>query len=74
MIITRSELKPTDKTVIYLSSSQGNAFFLIGMAKQYSKDKNLDYEKVHEELTQSDYEHLLQVFDNYFGDIVTMVR
>lgn len=59
---------------IDLSGPQGNAFFLLGVAKQYAKQLGLDAKQINTEMTSGDYENLIQVFDNYFGEYVILYR
>ena len=61
-------------TIIDLTGSEGNAFVLMGYAKEYSKQLGLDYNKIQGEMTSGDYENLIQVFDSYFGDYVILER
>ena len=63
------------KIVIDLTGPQGNAFFLLGYAKKLAKQ--LDFEDVDgllDDMQSSDYEHLIQVFDEHFGDFVILER
>lgn len=59
---------------IDLDSPQGNAFYLIGLAKKLSKSMNLNFPKIEGEMTSSDYENLIKVFDNYFGHVVILYK
>lgn len=59
---------------IDLSGPQGNAFFLLGTAKNLAKQLGLDGKAIQAEMMKGDYENLLQVFDSYFGDFVTLYR
>lgn len=59
---------------IDLTGPDGNAFVLLGYAKSFCKDLGIDYNKVKTEMTSSDYENLLEVFDKYFGHFVTLYR
>ena len=70
MIKTKKQTKRT----IDLTGTDGNAFVLIGYARILSKQLELDFDQVHRELTSSDYEHLVKVFDDYFGEYVDLVR
>ena len=63
------EIRPIE---IELSGPQGNAFYLIELAKKLSKQLGLDSEQVLKEMQASDYESLINVFDAYFGDYVTL--
>ena len=55
-----------------LSGPQGNAFALMGIAKQLAEVKGLDSKVIIEEMTTGDYDHLLSVFENYFGNDVLL--
>lgn len=59
---------------IDLAGPQGNAFVLIGMAKQFAKQLNFSGEEIINEMMSGDYENLIEVFDSYFGDYVTLYR
>ena len=62
---------------IDLTGPEGNAFVLLGYAKRYAKQlgKNgVEAEAIVNEMTSGDYEHLLDVFDSYFGNFVTLYR
>ena len=47
-------------------AQQGNAFVLLGYAKQYAKQLGLEAKTIREEMTAGDYENLIKVFDNCF--------
>ena len=67
--------KQQEEIVIDLTGPQGNAFFLLGYAKKLAKQ--LDFEDVDgllDEMREGDYEHLVQTFDEYFGDFVILER
>ena len=66
--------RPSSKIEIDLSGTQGNAFYLLGVAKQLSKQLEFDYSEIKSEMTSGDYENLIQVFDNYFGSFVNLYR
>ena len=57
----------TDKKIIKLSSYQGNAFYIISVAKDISDREGMDTNKIIDEMTSSDYQHLLKVFVRYFN-------
>jgi hypothetical protein len=59
---------------INLNGPQGNAFFLLGTAKNLAKQLELDSEQILNEMRSGDYENLLHVFDSYFGDFVILYR
>ena len=60
--------------VVDCSGPDGNAFVLMGYAKRFAKQLGLDGNKITNEMMEGDYENLLQVFDNYFGDFVILER
>ena len=67
--------KTNKKTIeIDLTGPEGNAFFLLGSAQRWAKQCGMDSEKIIEEMTDGDYEHLLLTIDKYFGSIVTFYR
>ena len=59
---------------IDLTGPQGNAFFLLGTATRLARQLDLNEYEVLNEMKSGDYENLLEVFDGYFGDIVTLYR
>jgi len=66
--------KVASTPVIDLTGPQGNAFFLMGQAGQYARQLGLDGDVIIAEMQSSNYEHLIQVFDRYFGDYVILER
>ena len=59
---------------IDLTGPQGNAFFLLGTARNLAKQLGLNSSEILDEMKSGDYENLLEVFDSYFGDFVTLYR
>jgi hypothetical protein len=55
---------------IDLSGPQGNAFYLMGVAQDLSKQLGLDSKSIIDEMMSGDYENLINVFDSNFGSIV----
>ena len=64
----------TKKRVIDLTGSDGNAFVLLGIAKGLCKELEIDDTIVLHDMRSSDYEHLVETFDTYFGDLVDLER
>ena len=60
--------------VIDLTGPQGNAFVLLGYAKQFARDLELNGDLIVRDMMSSDYEHAIKVFDSHFGDFVTLLR
>jgi hypothetical protein len=73
MIKSINERQPS-KIEIDLLGPDGNAFALLGYAKNLAKQLGIDYKKVETEMTSGDYENLLIVFDKYFGEYVILYR
>ena len=62
------------EVIIDLTGPDGNAFALMGYAKQFARQLGLDSNKIINEMTSGDYEHLLEVFDKNFGSFVILER
>jgi len=87
MTIMKKEEHDSGKQVIDLTGPQGNAFCLLGLADKWMRqlktlityDDNgetliMNGEDVQDELTSGDYEHLVEKFDEYFGDYCILLR
>ena len=59
---------------IDLTGSDGNAFVLLGQARNYAKQLGKDPDAIVKEMQDGDYEHLIEVFDREFGSIITLYR
>lgn len=59
---------------IDLAGPEGNAFVLMGKAKSLAEQLGLDGDAIVDEMKESDYENLVNVFDKYFGKHVTLYR
>lgn len=59
---------------IDLTGPQGNALYLLGCAGHFADQIGLDKEALLIEMQAGDYENLLQVFEKYFGAVVTLLR
>ena len=70
----RKKQKNYGPIVIDLTGPDGNAFVLLGKAKGFAKQLELYGDKIIDEMTQSDYEHLVETFDKYFGKFVILER
>jgi len=74
MDIKEKKLLDKGKIEIDLTGPQGNAYALLGAAKSFAKDLELDGKAIVEEMSTGDYENLITVFDKYFGDYVDLYR
>jgi len=59
---------------IDLEGFQGNAFYLIALAHKLSSSMGLNFKNIEQEMTSSDYDNLIKVFDNYFGHNVILYK
>lgn len=96
-IKSREEMYKPEKIEIDLSGPQGNAYYLIALARKLYKQLHPEQREGHnlsrklskhhddlelpsaedlfiEEMMSGDYEHLIKVFDDKFGDFVTLYR
>ena len=69
----RKKQSPTE-FVIDLTGPEGNAFVLMGHAKKLARQLGIDDGSIIEEMMGGDYEHLVQTFENNFGEYVILER
>ena len=74
MAIKSKDEIPPYPIMIDLTGPDGNAFALLGQAKKYARQLDMDFNLIQKEMTSGDYEHLLNTFDKYFGGFVTLYR
>jgi len=70
----RNKKEKKGPIVIDLTGPDGNAFVLMGYAKNFARQLDLDADVIIKEMKSGDYEHLIKVFDNYFGSFVILER
>jgi hypothetical protein len=70
----RSKEQNRGPIVIDLTGPDGNAFVLLGKAKQLARQLGLDGNAITSEMMSGDYENLIEVFDREFGDFVILER
>jgi hypothetical protein len=68
----RKKEKQLGPMIIDLTGPDGNAFVLLGLANRLSKKFGI--ESPVDEMQKGDYEHLIKVFDDAFGDFVILER
>lgn len=62
---------------IDLTGPDGNAFVLLGLANRLARQLGYSREEINDlinEMKGSDYEYLIQTFDDHFGKFVTLYR
>jgi hypothetical protein len=74
MAILDVRLLKVNKIKVDLTGEQGNAYYLLGLADLLCKQLDLDADKIQDEMMDSDYENLIQVFNKYFGDLVDLYK
>jgi hypothetical protein len=75
MIKSKSEM-PRGPIEIDLTGQDGNAYVLMGIAKQLHRQLDLEVSDTAmlSEMMSGDYENLLAVMERYFGDYIVMYR
>jgi len=66
--------KTDGKINIDLTGPEGNAFILLGTATNLSKQLGKDDKEITSRMMSEDYENLIKVFDEEFGEFVTLWR
>jgi hypothetical protein len=59
---------------IDLKAPEGNSFSLIGVAKRWGKQLELDVEEIQEDMMSGDYDHLIEVFEKHFSGVCELVN
>jgi hypothetical protein len=57
-----------EEIIIDLKGPEGNAFNLLAIAKDLSHSNKFNWDDIYTELTSGDYNNLITVIENYFGD------
>jgi len=70
----KKKIQKNNGLEIDLTGPNGNAYYLLGTAKNLAKQLDLDSDKILNEMQSGDYENLIQVFDKNFGLFVTLYR
>ena len=74
MIRKKLHKHQTGPIIIDLTGPDGNAYALLAYAKAFSQDLDKPYEELLKQMMSGDYENLIKVFDNAFGDFVILER
>jgi len=62
-----------ENIILNLNGPDGNAYNLLAIAKDLSHVNNFDWNSIYKELTHDDYDNLITVMENYFGDQITFL-
>jgi hypothetical protein len=60
--------------VIDLTGPEGNAFCLMGYARKFARQLGLNSDTIIQQMMSGDYENLVQVFEDNFGNYVILER
>ncbi len=60
--------------LIDLHGPEGNAFALLAMAQRFGQQMGLDTTSIHRDMISGDYEHLIAVFEQHFGNVCTLIN
>lgn len=63
-----------DNKIIVTLATQGNSFYLMGLAKRISQKIGIDFNTILDEMMSGDYENLLRVFEENFSDFVIIEK
>ena len=64
----------SDDFIVDLTGPQGNAHYLLSLAQNLSRKFGIDGEAIAKEMRSGDYENLIKVFDDHFGELVILER
>lgn len=59
---------------IDVSGPEGNAFSLMGQAKNLARQLGYSGDAITAEMMSGDYDNLLSVFEKHFGSVVTLIN
>jgi hypothetical protein len=59
---------------IDITGPAGNAFALLGLAEKLAKQLGKDADQITKKMQSGNYENLISVFDEEFGEFIDLVR
>ena len=62
------------KIVINLGGPQGNAWYLLGLVREFCKITGEDPQPIIDEMNAGDYENLLRIFEEHFEKFINLDR
>ena len=74
MIKSKTEMLSKRKIEIDLTGPEGNAYYLMGCAKDYAGQLGRDADAIIKRMKSGNYENLVAVFDEEFGEFITLYR
>ena len=76
-MILKKEEQHQGKPTIDLTGPEGNAYALMGYVKQWSRELEFTKENTQiilDDMRSNDYDHLLSVIEENFGEYVILLR
>lgn len=74
MITIKTKKKRAGKIEIDLTAPKGNAYYLLGIANKMAIQLGKDNNDILNRMRSGNYENLLMVFEEEFGDFITLYR
>ena len=71
-IKNKSEM--SNEIIIDLTGPDGNSFVLMAKARDLARQIGLESDPIIKDMMSSDYENLLEIFEDNFGSFVTLYR
>ena len=68
------KLKSRTRLEIDLTGPDGNAFALLGLAKSLCAQLGIPFKPLKDKMTSGNYENLVKIFDDTFGNFITLYR
>jgi hypothetical protein len=70
----REKQSQTGPVIIDLTGPDGNAYALMGYARKFARQLGLNSDTIIKNMMAGDYENLVQIFEDNFGDYVILER
>jgi hypothetical protein len=72
---TMIQAKPQNfKITIDLSGQEGNAFYIIAVARRLANDLKINFDPIHKEMIGGNYDNLIKTLDKHFGEHILIYR
>jgi hypothetical protein len=59
---------------IDLEGQEGNAFYIIAVARRLANKLKIDFDPIHKEMIGGNYENLIQTLEKHFGKYIIIYR
>ena len=60
--------------IIDLSGEQGNAYYILGIAKEICEEQGMEFGPIQYEMKSGDYKNLIDTFISMFGNQVQLIN